>query len=404
MKKITQTFTFLSLALIWLLAGCNPAPAPSPLVTIAPPLLQDPASPTSRPATGNPSATATVTPSPTPVPSATPTPTALVLALPGTPLPTQLAPITVNNAAQVSNLAALQEESLADLAWTPDGQTLVVARKDGISFYDPHKLQRFRSLYPKGQEVIDIAFSPDGAWLATASRRGSLETGFFSDIQLWSGPFWRPLGVFYEEPRALASVSFSPDGKLFASAYSGTQDQENMVEFRNTITWAITRTLYPGPVLDIHFSPDGKQLATTPDRYAIKVWNFQDAKKTSTMFTSFTGAVKSMAFSPKGNVLATGHYDGTIRLWNPSSGEEIRTMTGNGVVDSLAFDPSGTLLASGQSYETHTVLIWDVDTGDLLRSLEGHTHAVTQLLFSPDGQLLVSGSFDGDVRLWGIRP
>lgn len=79
-------------------------------------------------------------------------------------------------------------------------------------------------------------------------------------------------------------------------------------------------------------------------------------------------------------------------------------MTGNGVVDSLAFDPSGTLLASGQSYETHTVLIWDVDTGDLLRSLEGHTHAVTQLLFSPDGQLLVSGSFDGDVRLWGIRP
>jgi WD40 repeat protein len=40
----------------------------------------------------------------------------------------------------------------------------------------------------------------------------------------------------------------------------------------------------------------------------------------------------------------------------------------------------------------------------MLRTLEGHAHGVDNLTFSPDGQVLVSASFDGAVRLWGVRP
>jgi WD40 repeat protein len=50
------------------------------------------------------------------------------------------------------------------------------------------------------------------------------------------------------------------------------------------------------------------------------------------------------------------------------------------------------------------VRLWDVKTGTLLESLEGHTAAVRYLSFSADGAVLGSGGGDGMVRLWGLPP
>ena len=65
---------------------------------------------------------------------------------------------------------------------------------------------------------------------------------------------------------------------------------------------------------------------------------------------------------------------------------------------SVAFSPDGQMLASG-SWD-QTVRVWDVETEQLLHALTGHTHHVTSVAFSPDGQTLASGSWDGTIRLW----
>jgi WD40 repeat protein len=71
---------------------------------------------------------------------------------------------------------------------------------------------------------------------------------------------------------------------------------------------------------------------------------------------------------------------------------------------SLAFSPDGTALASaGGNSEDFAIRLWDVGSGLLLRTLEGHTSIVWTVAFSPDGQLLASVSSDGTGRIWDWR-
>jgi tetratricopeptide (TPR) repeat protein len=78
-----------------------------------------------------------------------------------------------------------------------------------------------------------------------------------------------------------------------------------------------------------------------------------------------------------------------------------RTLTGHtGVVYSVVFSPDGQLLASGSADQT--IRLWKVGDGSLVRELKGHTRPVQSVAFSPDGQLLASGSNDQTVRLWKV--
>jgi WD40 repeat protein len=64
----------------------------------------------------------------------------------------------------------------------------------------------------------------------------------------------------------------------------------------------------------------------------------------------------------------------------------------------LAWSPDGTLIASGA--DNRTVRLWEARSGQLVRTLEGHTHSVQSVAWAPDGQHLASGADDNTVRLW----
>lgn len=392
----------ISAFILWLgVTGCS-TPTPQPTPTLPATLTYTPA-PSSTP-TPLPTRTATPTPTATSTPTPTATPTPLLFVSPGTPLPSVPLPIAVDNASQVSGLASWKENAVTALAWASDHQSLAVSTGKDIGLYDLQTRQRFRTLYPRGGGVIGLAFSADGNWLAAGSRYGSQTEGYAGDIQIWNGAFLRPLGAVYAKDRAISSLAFTPDSHLLAVAFSSPDADKNSVDFFNTRTWEITGTLHTGAVLNIAIAPIGGIFASMPDRYAIRIWRLRDGKLLNTLYTSFTGAVSSMAFNPAGNLIATGHYDGTIHLWDIGSGQAIETMQTEGVVQSLAFSPDGKLLASGSSYQDSGVRLWNSTDGTLLQTLEGQTGGVEYLLFSPNGGYLVSASYDGSLRLWGIRP
>ncbi len=103
-----------------------------------------------------------------------------------------------------------------------------------------------------------------------------------------------------------------------------------------------------------------------------------------------SGSVNSVAISPDGQTVVSVSDDETIKIWQLSTGEELRTLTGHSKsVNSVAISPDGQTVVSGSSDKT--IKIWQLSTGQELRTLEGDG-SVLSLAISPDGQILVSSS------------
>ncbi|CAJ2508111.1 Uu.00g092970.m01.CDS01 [Anthostomella pinea] len=152
---------------------------------------------------------------------------------------------------------------------------------------------------------------------------------------------------------------------------------------------------------DLVYSPDGKRIITTANN-KIKVWDV-DSGFCIVTFTEHTGDVTACEFAKKGNVLFTSSLDGSIRAWDLVRYRNFRTFTAPARLSfsCLAVDPSGEVVAAG-SLDSFDIHIWSVQTGQLLDQLAGHEGPVSALAFTPDGGLLVSGSWDYTARMWSI--
>jgi WD40 repeat protein len=120
-------------------------------------------------------------------------------------------------------------------------------------------------------------------------------------------------------------------------------------------------------------------------------------------FKGHTSDVWGVDFSPDGKYLATGSSDKTARLWDVATGETLRTFSGHtGEIDGVEFSPDGKYLLTGGGAD-HTARLWDVASGETVQIFSGHTGSVDDGAFSPDGKLIVTaGGEDLTARIWDV--
>jgi WD40 repeat protein len=130
--------------------------------------------------------------------------------------------------------------------------------------------------------------------------------------------------------------------------------------------------------------------------FSVRLWD-----RTGKLIRTFIGhdnPVRKVVCSADGRFLASGSWL-DIKLWDVRTGNLIRTLKHDtDVVNALAFAPSGTRLASAGL--DGLVKLWDVSTGDEIITLDGHRSAVSCLTFSPNGRILASAHEDDTIRLW----
>jgi hypothetical protein len=141
------------------------------------------------------------------------------------------------------------------------------------------------------------------------------------------------------------NVAFSPDGRWLASPSAN-----ETIKVWDAATGHELRTFRTGEVMSVAFSPDGSRLASTTGA-RFKVWDTATGQEL--LNKAHTQPVSSVVFSPDGRRLASASWDQTIKIWDAVSGKELRTLKGHAhEVWGLAFSPDGTRLASGSDDKT----------------------------------------------------
>ncbi|MEG4394214.1 serine/threonine protein kinase [Microcoleus sp. BROC3] len=113
-------------------------------------------------------------------------------------------------------------------------------------------------------------------------------------------------------------------------------------------------------------------------------------------------SVDCVVISPDGKTFASNSSGNCSKLWNLHTGELIRTFSADsGAVYCVAISPHGKILAGGSSDQQ--IKLWNLETGQEISTLKGHSGLIRSLAFSPDGETLVSGSGDHTIRLWNLK-
>ncbi|MFB2837303.1 caspase family protein [Floridanema evergladense] len=283
-----------------------------------------------------------------------------------------------------------QDSEVISVAYSPDGQTIASASRDGKVILWRRDGQILRTLNGHKGGVWGVKISPNGQIVASASKDKT--------IKLWRTSNGKLIRTLAGHNSDVNYVSFSSDGKLIASA-----SKDKTIKIWKTTNGQLLKTLvgYNDKVMSVSFSPDSQTIVSGSRDNTIKLWRSNDGQLLKS-WTGHNNGVFAVSFSPDGKLIASAGADGSIKLWKSSDISDItllRTLPGhNSEVNSVKFSPNGQIIVSGS--RDNTIKLWRTSDGKLLNTLQGHSAAVQSVTFSPDGQTIASASRDKSIKLW----
>lgn len=283
-----------------------------------------------------------------------------------------------------------------DIAYSPDGRWIATAGEDrSIRVRDAATHAETRLIQTARQDVTDMEFFPDGSALATVGRDGrvrvfSTETG----AELWKGEHHGAIGAATGYVGA-TRLAISADGRILATAGTGKSIK---LWQRQAGSWSFTplQTLpgHAGGTTALDFHPDGTLVTGGGDSLA-RIWQVAGSGYALRQTLTMAGPVRRSVFNPQGTTLALAAGREASLWMRGGDGQwlRVRTFTDHvGDVQAVTFNSAGTVLATGG--EDKTIFLYDAATGRKLNTLNQAMLPVKNLAFSPDGQRLAAVSID----------
>ena len=235
--------------------------------------------------------------------------------------------------------------------------------------------------------VLAVAIHPSGTAFATAGQD--------SRVLIWSAAEGQVSRAIDVGSGWVENVAWSPDGQWLAASCSR---QVRAYGADGAEVWRSDD--HPSTVSAIAWS-SAEELATAC--YG-RVTFFDAPTGELRQKLEWQGSLVSMALSPDGDIVACGSQDNSVHFWRRST-EEDSMMSGYPAKPSaLAFDDTGTLLATGGG---EAVTVWSFQgrgpEGTRPGVLEFHVQPVTTLSFAPGAMRLASGGRDGVVVVWSLQ-
>jgi WD40 repeat protein len=143
-------------------------------------------------------------------------------------------------------------------------------------------------------------------------------------------------------------------------------------------------------------------VATCSEDATVKIWNVSSSFNWTLITTYSQHSSRVLALEWIDNdTLASGSYDQTVKIWSPTTGQTKKTIQTNHDVWSLKLLNNQIHLAAGLGYQSGDINIYNINDGNLVSSLRGHTANVNDLVQISADQL-ASSSYDKTVRIWNL--
>ena len=303
----------------------------------------------------------------------------------------KVATASIDHTARIWNIATGEclmsfighEDQVMCVAFSPDGEMLATASTDkSAKMWHCDSGQCMATCVGHSGPVYTAVFSPDGCNLLTASHDRT--------VKIWdttTGDCEKTLAKF---DRTIHSAVYSLDGKMIATA---TDDHEVIIWDAATLQQAQKISSHEKKVFSVQFSHDGAQLLTASMDGSARIADLRTGKD-KIVITGHTDWLRCAAFSPDSLKVVTASGDGKAKTWSAVTGKPLLTLSGHeDWLRMAAFSIDGGLIVTAS--KDGTARVWRADNGECIRTLDEHKAWVRWAAFSPGHNRRLAVEFGG---------